>query len=295
METCTNCGASLRPGAKFCTTCGTRLNDMPTASNDGWGTPRTPAQDDVQETSVLPSVQSPETPPAGDADRKSTDSWSSAYSKQGSTGDDPAGRFISALDDEVTPVPDDAKTESPMGSSWESPAPVFTPPPPSNWSYSGGTVESAEATSETDSAEDSNWVAPSTWTTPDAPDEPAGETDAIADESDEQNEILPSSLQPDELRDKAIELADELRKTVRLLSGGGEHDHGAAVMALTEVSLGVGDYSDVRGALAEVRNDPRDIETLTNLASKVDRLEALLDEHKALADAIETAIRELNG
>ena len=70
---------------------------------------------------------------------------------------------------------------------------------------------------------------------------------------------------------------------------------GAAVMALTEARLNVGDFSDLRGVLVDVKNDPRDIQTLGNLAGKVDRIEALMDEHKVLNDAIETAIKELNG
>lgn len=48
MDTCSNCGAAVRPGAKFCTACGTRLNDS-TASgsgSSGWGepSPAEPAQ-----------------------------------------------------------------------------------------------------------------------------------------------------------------------------------------------------------------------------------------------------------
>ncbi len=39
MDTCSNCGASVRPGAKFCTGCGNRLNDVDTSGSgqSGWG------------------------------------------------------------------------------------------------------------------------------------------------------------------------------------------------------------------------------------------------------------------
>lgn len=299
METCTNCGASLRPGAKFCTTCGTRLNETPAAKNDGWGTPRTQPNEDVQETTVLPAVQSQDASDADSVGQSSPNSWSTAYGKPETPGDDPASRFISALDTDVTPVEDAVDTKPPADSSWETPAPVFTPPPPSNWSYSSEAEGSSEVDSENSIATGSTWIASSSWGAAEISGEDDVNDDVEAERADDQATELAEqqgpSMPPDELRDKAIELADELRKTVRLLSGGGEHDHGAAVMALTEASLNVGDFSDVRGVLAEVRNDPRDIETLTNLAGKIDRIEALLDEHKALADAIETAIKELNG
>lgn len=289
METCTNCGATLRSGAKFCTTCGTRLNEMPTTSNDGWGTPRTEPQNDSQETTVLQSVQPQGAPSTSNSAQAPTDSWSSAYGTQASSSDDPASRFISALDNDVTPVKDETHdSETGSDSSWGSSAPVFTPPPPSNWSYGGDTDDPGETDSDDETEQDSSWETPSTWATTDESDD---DDDTVTEPDDDPTPALP----PDELRDKAISLADELRQTVRLMSSGGEHDHGAAVMALTEASLQIGDFSDVRGALAEVRNDPRDIETLTNLAGKIDRIESLLDGHKSLADAIETAIRELNG
>jgi len=42
MLTCSNCGASVREGARFCTTCGTRLNDpVATDATSVWSTPVT--------------------------------------------------------------------------------------------------------------------------------------------------------------------------------------------------------------------------------------------------------------
>ncbi len=308
MDTCTNCGATLRPGAKFCTTCGTRLNEtpQPTSTNDeGWGQPST-SYEDSGETSVLESVQQPK-----DADQDSSISqirqqtehaWSAAYgSSTGSTpSDDPASRFISALDKDVQEVEttesDEPSTQD-ATTSWDSTPPVFTPPPPSNWSYSLDT--GPDAALETN--EHSGWSPPSTWADVQATDEPdavdsAGFTDGGIDEVEAPGGDEPvQDLPPDEARDHALKLADELRRTIRMIGSTGESDHGAAAMALTEVSLHFGDYNDVRGVLANVKNDPRDIEALGDLASKVDRIEELLDEHKSLVDAIETAIKELIG
>lgn len=36
MQTCSNCGAAARPGAKFCTSCGARLPIVPTSDSAGW-------------------------------------------------------------------------------------------------------------------------------------------------------------------------------------------------------------------------------------------------------------------
>lgn len=356
MDTCTNCGATLRPGAKFCTTCGTRLNEMPPA-NKGWETPPATNDDDSQQTTVLDAVQ----PPTESDDsttisknwQRSADSWGSAYAAEPATptsaasSDDPASRFISALDEEVQPAPESgaetgAESNPEPASTWEASAPAFTPPPPSNWSYSSSEEPDAQEEADEDKDKDAAWEAPSTWnqsssgesesqieanaddgnSTWSAPatwgavtttDEPASEDAADVDSAgftdggDEEVDYLSGDenielaeeptpeLAPDEARGKAIALADELRRTIRMMGSGGESDHGAAVMALTEASLQIGDFSDLRGVLVDVKNDPRDIQTLGSLAGKADRIDALLDEHKALADAIEEAIKELNG
>jgi hypothetical protein len=66
-------------------------------------------------------------------------------------------------------------------------------------------------------------------------------------------------------------------------------------MALTEASLNVTDFSDVREAITELQDDPRDIQALSNLARMADKIELLLSEHESLAAAIETAIQEMSG
>ncbi len=59
MFTCSNCGASVREGAKFCTACGTRLNDTHSASSDStWSSsssPETTLSSDVEPTTPAAS------------------------------------------------------------------------------------------------------------------------------------------------------------------------------------------------------------------------------------------------
>ena len=47
MDTCSNCGAAVRPGAKFCTACGTRLNDVDSSASgsSGWEASAPPVED----------------------------------------------------------------------------------------------------------------------------------------------------------------------------------------------------------------------------------------------------------
>lgn len=351
METCTNCGASLRPGAKFCTTCGTRLNESTSSSNAfaGWGNSQPENNDDSQQTSVLNAVQSPEekaeeAPSIRTTRQRSSDSWGSAYSGGSSASEpssnDPASRFISALDAEVKPTP----PAEPVGdtaaadSGWGTPA--FTPPAASNWSYSGSESTSEEKADTTSS--DSGWGKPSTWATP-APEtteeeestdddnvidaefteevaaaeepvvteesheeEPATDAAGFTDDGDDEVDYLSGDenievsgaenpvLPPDEARDRAISLVDELRRMVRMMGTGTPSDPGAAAMALTEASLNAGDYADLREVIAELQDDPRDIQALANLAQKADKIEALLDEHQSLVASIDRAITELS-
>lgn len=303
MDTCTNCGASLRPGAKFCTTCGTRLNEVPASDNAGWGTPAAQFLDATQETGVIEAVKPDESPSINGGKSSSADSWSNAYGDSSASSTDPASRFRTALDGEVQPVEDDSSTpKSEPESTWTSPSPSFTPPPASNWSYSAGSE--AEPKDE-DTSPPAGWGTPANWES----SETAAEVDAAGFTEDGDDEVDALSgdenielsgkkdveLPPDEARDKAIALADELRRTIRMMSSGGESDHGAAIMALTEASLNFGDYSDIRGVISDVKNDPRDIQSLSALAGKVDRVEALLDDYVSLSETIETAIKELNG
>lgn len=287
---------------------------MPATSNHGWGTPGLTTPEDTQETSVLEAVETPERA-SRIAERPATDnSWSNGYGGASVSSDDPASRFISALDNEVAAV-DEASQEPELlpETTWGSSESSFTPPPASSWSYSAGEMVAQHESDDKNPATDVTWTPPSTWGT----SQESGDTDidethdvdsaGFSDDGDDEVDYLSGdenielagepaiALPPNEARDKAIALADELRRMIRLMGSSGESDHGAAVMALTEASLNVSDFSDVRGVVAEVKDDRRDIETLGRLAGKVDRLDALLDEHKALADAIELAITELNG
>lgn len=342
MDTCSNCGTQLRSGAKFCTSCGARQNPKPDPSNSGWET---------QRTEVISTV----TPVTEDAEQTlSTSSndrfrnWGSAYgdSAEFAPSDDPASRFISALErnpiPEPEPIPAPEPEEETPDRTWVTPPPsAFTPPTPTSWSWSAGeTEQQAESEQVPEDTEPSDWKAPDSWSNvsemvddhlknqgePDSePDDeplptatPEPEKDQLedvtieepAEESVVADEPLPveaaavtqappeeTTASPDlsssDARAHAISLVDELRQMIRLMPSGEARDPGAAAMALTEATLSLDDYGDVRDALAAVRDNPRDIQALSDFAKSADRIEALLKSHQSLVDTIEKAIAEL--
>jgi hypothetical protein len=102
-------------------------------------------------------------------------------------------------------------------------------------------------------------------------------------------------ISPTDARARAISMVDELRRMIRMMPGGNPPDMGAAAMVLTEASMNLTDFGDVREAITELQDDPRDIQALSNLARMADKIELLLSEHESLANAIETAIQEMSG
>jgi hypothetical protein len=61
MPTCSNCGATVRESARFCTSCGTRLNEPTEPTTSDWSTTPEPAATDssspVVETSIWESIR----------------------------------------------------------------------------------------------------------------------------------------------------------------------------------------------------------------------------------------------
>jgi uncharacterized Zn finger protein (UPF0148 family) len=366
METCSNCGATLRPGARFCTTCGTRLNPTSTTAN-GWSRPAEAPAESTQDTSVLEAVKppAPQQPAqlASSNEQREYDRWTSAYGSPTTPVNDPASRFISALEQDSRPATPEPPAEETQGEKTPTPATTWVTPPPEAF----GTGRPSTWNFEVSSQDDETWKAPSTWNTVGpVPDEtevertndpsvvlnpilpssgreedagqeseseiealpevaeatdvetahavtvadvqPAAVEEATAQDNDEDEadiaEVLSAGstgrardeeFSPTDARARAISMVDELRRMIRMMPGGNLPDMGAAAMALTEASLNVTDFGDVREAITELQDDPRDIQALSNLARLADKIELLLNEHQALADAIETALQEMSG
>ncbi|MCO5228811.1 MAG: zinc ribbon domain-containing protein [Thermomicrobiales bacterium] len=281
METCTNCGATIRSGARFCTTCGTRVA-TPSTNDTEWGAATSSTDAEDQQTAVLAPVTSAESAPAISGHDQSN-RWSSGWGASPSTGaPDPASRFITALDDEVKPTNDDA-----IAAGWTTSQ--------TSWSHSHQTdAENSWGTPQsTPETESEPLVEPATESEVASAAVEVQLTDT-AEEVGISTEVPAAAslaLTPDDPRHRVLELLTELQGLVPKIAIA---DEGTAAMTLTEASLKTADYSDVREVISQVKENPRDIQALSELSGKVERIEALLEEHATLIDAIESALRNLN-
>jgi hypothetical protein len=108
MLTCSNCGATIREGAKFCTACGTRLNDSASApSSNIWAVPEpAPEPNVIVNAAQEPDVVATSSASPADAAGSGGFSWSwgspmAAESSDSTTspgGDDESGVVISERD-----------------------------------------------------------------------------------------------------------------------------------------------------------------------------------------------------
>lgn len=159
MDKCFNCGAAVRPGAKFCTSCGTRLIDNPaapasTATTTTTSQPETSSWSgaaSADETQIAAPAAAPETPAttSGQPDdaapfatwRRASSGWDATSSGDTGTTASPADRFEAALDAakarEEEPAPSAEKSDF----GWGTPAPS-TEDRFASWSAAYGTTGS---------------------------------------------------------------------------------------------------------------------------------------------------------
>lgn len=356
MERCSNCGAATRPGAKFCTSCGTRLN-LDQASTR----PADPAWSDAspaQETQVAtPAVETPEPtsiseivtpPPHWDAvledPRKNAEESATGETATGSDegatntpvsaeeGSSWSGRWPSGttdLDDgEAVTSGETVSAASPVetepdtseGSAAAASASAFRTP--RRWSWGGksdnedGTSMtispslSADATSSsTNSPEGSVWANPVTNRSADevtgTPAQDAGVTDTIdtgspvdalpTSEGDDAGMVAGASAIGDaDARQQATVLIDELRGLIWKIGEDESASDGASgINALRHVRGETPNFSDLRGVIEAVREDPRDIDALRDLGRQAGRLQELLESHDRLTSALDDAIRTM--
>jgi hypothetical protein len=150
MFTCSNCGASVREGARFCTSCGTRLNDTTGASAEStWDASTsaesvTPAEDGSAATDEATATRVNLA-----SDESAAEASSVTETSDVSPAEDPVGNSLDEIgtpaDD--TPAPDDAFT-------WSWGKPVDTDETPSSDNNGQLEVESGVLVQERASATD---------------------------------------------------------------------------------------------------------------------------------------------
>jgi len=147
MDTCSNCGAPVRPGAKFCTGCGNRLNDVDTSGSgpSGWNetapvVENPPADEPTVGRVVSTRIVSdgdradpaPEPTTVASAPPATDWAWGSLET------DDPAARVPLTPADEGEPAsPDSIARDEPAPMSGPAPNPA---PEPFQWSWGASTT-----------------------------------------------------------------------------------------------------------------------------------------------------------
>lgn len=284
MERCPTCGAAVRPGAKFCTSCGSRLDEQPTdtaseTQDTAVATPTTQGESEVtpdpnweaasggavedetgNETAGpedLPDITSSADTRDETASIEPDETWSGKWPEPRDTGESdnaPADRFRDEIDTEPeTHQP----AESPPAWSWREPDTTAS----SSWS-----ADSDEAVTE------------SKTITPETPVSSTGENDDSTEDGDP--------------RKRASELLDEIRGVIWQIGSGTQADDKGVLQDISRVRGETNDFSDLEPVIEAARENPRDIDTLRDLSQKSGRLHELLESHKRLVSTLEDALRE---
>lgn len=301
MEKCPNCGAAVRSGAKFCTSCGTRLIDSSTVTTS------TPAP--AEETQVAAPAAQPEMGSTDTGEREASDTFAgwgrstSGWSTTEGGTTSPADRFEAALDST-----EPGKTKDDFG--WGKPAPA-TDDRFASWSAAYGTTgeETGEDAGEGEVAAVERATIPSGEAEPASTTDSAGFTEGGANEVDElsgdeniavgRRESGVAAGRPSDqsdARQRATTLVEELRELIWKIGEQAPATTGDTTdirNALSAARGHVSDFSDLEGAISAVRENPRDIDALRELGNQAPRLEELLASHTRLTAALDDAIRML--
>lgn len=304
MEQCPTCGAAVRPGAKFCTSCGSRLEEPKTQAptDESWQKPS-----DTQETSIVAPTsadkgvtpepnwdaatgnaiteEQPETAEPTSDEEPATDQadrWSSNWPTPATelTDDSPADRFQEALDSETAATTSWAwgapESNEDSGATASS---TWTPPPESEKDEAESSFESGTISPEKETVTDI--VAPS------RPDQ----TDSLRD-----GEISsPIDDTPDsDARQHASALLDEVRRLVWKigLTDTSVSASKNTIQNMSHVRGETSDFADLEPTISAVQENPRDIDALRDLGRKADRLHDLLESHRRLIATLEDAISD---
>ena len=314
MTTCTNCGTSVRDGAKFCTSCGARLMPAPDSTAAGWG-----AFENRVQTSVTTSPwNSGAAEPAAMVDTEEhtsegkslTNGVSLAPESETATSDfvpagesDPFASSDAVASLEVEPESKPETTFDRASTSPWAPPPPLTPPA-STWdadwlqdpavvTVGGGTSTGTVGSDHLDNKDESETTS----------------TREVATGTDGSGFRYASvSLEEDSAFIRARTLLDEVRELLAniAVSVGGSDSPAASSYDAPEVVAALKaarqaapgstpeEIERLRTALETASDRPRDVDTMLDLVGRIDALVALLTAHDRYAAAIDSAIQALD-
>jgi hypothetical protein len=285
MQTCSNCGATSREGAKFCTTCGSRLNPVVDASaTSGWESYA--ATDETRVASAMTESE-PEAPQQAPVEAEkpewaSTDepATTSTWSWGQSVVDEPAvaADANAEAESETANVQED-KSDDAVLSSWAN-----------QW----------DAPAEIDAATEST----SDPTSGTVTDEPVEDQVAAGEEVQDEPSALfgtaPVSERVDapSPKERAQALLFELRELIdesfaAPAAASANGDAASALATLTALGDDADKFDRLREILEKAREQPRDVDTMLNLLGEINSLIELVDRHHAYVTAVEEAKRQL--
>jgi hypothetical protein len=304
MQTCSNCGASVREGARFCTACGTQLNDASSGSSAfSWGAT-------TEQTAASPVA--PEAPggTASDATSGQDESENEAITDSASLTVEQPDQHLptEAVDEETGIVLDDPADEARTGLVDATEIDVLDAEP--------GVAE-PEVVDED---------APDLSTLEDWAGAPAGESgvenddqetlavwaqrwvseeETVVEEDIETVTIESTSIDEDAEEDddpeitmkEAERLIAELQSLVpKLARPKPAKPQPITPRVLAEELDGLNDgedWADLREVLEKARSNPNDITHLMNVSGNAERLLALLESRERLANGLSGVAQRL--
>lgn len=310
MQTCSNCGASVRNEARFCTSCGTRLNApaesdataaWPAATSTPAHTPDPSVWDKVRESirtgeaaepDIVPldkaandSGDEQESPDGGEATENSeeSDTFSWSWGVPAEAGDDDTATSVDETTDDTSGI------EASVGGGIATDA--------------SESAEAEEAPEDDDSGETlAAWA--TTWNTDDttdgvpAPADTEDVKDAVSQLSVAVAEANESGKAEEDTLTKAERLIGELQALIPALAKPKPAPRASnlkpkLLRSSLESARGSTDWSELRGVLNAANDNPRDIEHMMSLSGRIGDMLSLLDDRDLLAQAVDDVTAKL--
>lgn len=301
MQTCSNCGSVSRDGAKFCTTCGSRLNQIVDSDQStGWVSFPSPDPDPAPEPEAADETQMSPAVSYESPINRDPESPADVPEPVGPWGDVAGGPSDEELVAEVTsetleeatvePLPEPDPTENESLSSWAN-----------QWSANddddndddiGKDQPSDQSVAVSGNAVD--YIAAQEIDTDiDADTEPValtGLAPTLDDHTPTPKERAQSLIYDlRELIDESFAATDATP-----IADTSPGDHSDALATLNSVPGDDGSFDSLRAILEKAREQPRDVDTMLNLLGEINSLIALVDSHQRYVDAVDTARRQLS-
>jgi hypothetical protein len=304
MSICPNCAIPVRDGARFCTSCGARIDGEPVAYVPPSAPQFAPAWDEQPASPAAPAWPAPPAP----------NTWPGQEQPWSQPGDAWGSGWKPAEDLPFDPVAHAAIHGNVSEDLWATAEQVEV-------AIEAVDVESLEAVASVEAIESVEIAAiPAESAPPIWPESPALLDDELGGELVETSFVaeepaLPPVVTPlaasyvasyaaapvavaDAVaaRERAAAILTELRDLLpRLANPSGADPVTLAAVLESGIATDRQRWSALREVMEAARDRPRDVETVLALSQQVDAVIALIDRHDQLTDAVQRAARQLRG